>query len=78
MQKKIFFVVALRESLKGNIPDSEMQGALSVEHITKTTCPIGKLPVTQQPKAESHGDKASGECSTCLGKGEEDKQEESS
>ena len=44
----------------------------------KTTCPIGKLPVTQQPKAESHGDKASGECSTCLGKGEVDKQEESS
>ena len=55
-----------------------MQGALGGEHIMKTTCPIGRLPVIQQPKAESHGDKAIGEYSTCLSKGEVDKQEESS
>jgi hypothetical protein len=32
----------------------------------KTTCPIckgsGKLPVTQQPKVESHGEETIGEC----------------
>ena len=32
----------------------------------KTTCPIckgsGKLSVTQQPKAESHGEEMTGEC----------------
>ena len=43
----------------------------------KTTCPIckgsGKLPVTQQPKAESHGEEMIGECPTCHGKGEVDK-----
>ncbi|HEY6886032.1 MAG TPA: hypothetical protein VI278_18525 [Nitrososphaeraceae archaeon] len=34
-----------------------MQHALGVEHMMKITCPIckgsGKLPVTQQPKAEA-------------------------
>jgi DnaJ-class molecular chaperone len=43
----------------------------------KTTCPIckgsGKLPVVQQPKAESHGEEMMGECPTCHGKGEVDK-----
>ena len=59
-----------------------MQVALGVEHIMKTTCPTckgsGKLPITQQPKAESHGEETIGECPTCHGKGEVDKQEESS
>jgi DnaJ-class molecular chaperone len=44
----------------------------------KTICPIrkgsGKLPVTQQPKAESHGEETIGECPTCHGKGEVDKE----
>jgi DnaJ-class molecular chaperone len=47
-----------------------------------TTCPIckgsGKLPVTQQPKAESHGEETIGECPTCHGKGEADEEEQSS
>jgi hypothetical protein len=73
-KNSLMFCSILEENLKGKIPDSEMQGALDVEHIMKTTCPIGKLPVTRQSKAESHGDKASGECSICLGKGEVDKQ----
>jgi DnaJ-class molecular chaperone len=50
-----------------------------VERIMKTTCPIckgsGKLPVTQHPKAESHGEETIGECPTCHGKGEVDKEE---
>jgi DnaJ-class molecular chaperone len=45
----------------------------------KTICPIckgsGKLPVTQQPKAESHGEETIGECPTCHGKGEVDNEE---
>jgi DnaJ-class molecular chaperone len=48
----------------------------------KTTCPIckgsGKLPVTQQPKAESHGEETIGECPTCHGTGQVDKEEEES
>jgi len=32
-----------------------------------------RLPVTQQPKAESHGEETIGECPTCHGKGEVDK-----
>ena len=59
-----------------------MQVALGLEHIMKTTCPIckgsGKLPITEQPKAESHGEETIGECPTCHGEGEVDKQEESS
>jgi endogenous inhibitor of DNA gyrase (YacG/DUF329 family) len=43
----------------------------------KTTCPICKLPVTQQPKAESHGEEMTGECPTCHGKGEVNKEESS-
>ena len=46
----------------------------------KTTCPIckgsGKLPVVQQPKAESHGEEMMGECPTCHSKGEVDREEE--
>jgi DnaJ-class molecular chaperone len=42
-----------------------------------TTCPIckgsGKLPVTQEPKVESHGEETVSECPTCYGKGEVDK-----
>jgi DnaJ-class molecular chaperone len=48
----------------------------------KITCPIckgsGKLPVTQEPKAESDGEEVIGECPTCHGKGEIDKEETSS
>jgi DnaJ-class molecular chaperone len=40
----------------------------------KTTCPIckgsGKLPVIQQPNAESNGEETIGDCPTCHGKGE--------
>jgi DnaJ-class molecular chaperone len=47
--------------------------------IIKTTCPIckgsGKLPVTQQPKAETHGEETIGKCPTCHGKGEIYKEE---
>jgi DnaJ-class molecular chaperone len=47
-----------------------------LRRILKTTCPIckgsGKLPVTQHPKAESHGEETIGECPTCHGKGEVD------
>jgi DnaJ-class molecular chaperone len=46
----------------------------------KTTCPVckgsGKLPIVQQPKAESHGEETIGDCPTCSGKGEVNKQEE--
>jgi hypothetical protein len=49
----------------------------------KTTCPIckgsGKLPVTHQPKAESHGEETPGKCPIYHAKGEEvDKEEDSS
>jgi DnaJ-class molecular chaperone len=44
----------------------------------KTPCPIckgsGKLPVVQQPKAESHGEEMIGDCPTCHGKGEVDEE----
>ena len=47
-----------------------MQHALGVEYIMKITCPIckgsGKSPVTQQPKAESHGEETIGECPTSM------------
>ena len=47
--------------------------------IIKTTCPIckgsGKLPVTQEPKAETHSEETIGECPTCQGKGEIYKEE---
>jgi hypothetical protein len=47
----------------------------------KTTCPVckgsGKLPVVQQPKAESHGEETIGGCPTRHGKGEVDKEQES-
>ena len=46
--------------------------------IAKVTCPVcrgsGKLPVTREPKAESHGEETVGECPTCHGKGEVDKE----
>jgi DnaJ-class molecular chaperone len=42
------------------------------------TCPIckgsGKLPVTQEPKVESHGEETISECPTCHGKGEINKE----
>jgi DnaJ-class molecular chaperone len=45
----------------------------------KTTCPVckgsGKIPVTRQPKAESHGEEMMGECATCHGKGEVNNEE---
>jgi DnaJ-class molecular chaperone len=44
----------------------------------KTTCPnckgSGKLPVRQEPRAESHGEEMIGECPICLDKGEVDKE----
>jgi hypothetical protein len=40
----------------------------------KTTC-SGKIPVTQQPKAESHGEEMMGKCPTCDGKGEVNNEE---
>ena len=37
------------------------------------TCPIrkgfGKLPVTQEPKSQSHGEEMIGNCPTCNGEG---------
>ncbi|HJT48150.1 MAG TPA: hypothetical protein VJ729_08190 [Nitrososphaeraceae archaeon] len=42
----------------------------------QTTCPIckgsGKLPVVQQPKAESHGEETIGDCQELHGKREVD------
>ena len=35
----------------------------------------GKLPVTREAMAESHGEETIGECPTCHGKGEVDKEE---
>ncbi|HZA06196.1 MAG TPA: hypothetical protein VE619_00710 [Nitrososphaeraceae archaeon] len=43
--------------------------------LSNISIPIHKT-VTQQPKAESRGEETSGECPTCHGKGELDKQEE--
>jgi DnaJ-class molecular chaperone len=47
--------------------------------IAKVTCPVckgsGKLPVTREPKAESHGEETIGECPACHGKGEANKGE---
>ena len=45
-------------------------------------CPVckgvGKLPVTQVPKAESDGEETLGKCPTCNGKGKiEDNEDES-
>lgn len=41
---------------------------------SKIICPIckgsGKLPVTQEPKVESHSEETIGKCPTCNGKGE--------
>jgi DnaJ-class molecular chaperone len=43
-----------------------------------TSCPIckgsGKLPVVQQPKAESHGEEMTGKCPICHDKGEINKE----
>jgi DnaJ-class molecular chaperone len=56
---------------------NEFQNYEEVWQIVMTTCPIckgsGKLPVTQEPKAESHGEETVSECPTCYGKGEVDK-----
>jgi DnaJ-class molecular chaperone len=46
--------------------------------IAKVTCQVcrgsGKLPVTREPKAESHGEETVGECPMCHGKGQVDKE----
>ena len=38
----------------------------------KVTCPIckgsGRLPITQEPRAETHGEQTIGGCPTCYGK----------
>jgi DnaJ-class molecular chaperone len=49
-----------------------------VIRIPIVACPAckgsGKLPVTLEPKAESHGEETIGECPTCHGKGKVNKE----
>ena len=71
--------IAKQEALKnihnGVIFDSKDNNVNKL--LAPPTSPSLKLKITQQPKAESDGEEMMGECPTCHGKGEVNKEESS-